>query len=155
MPFPGDVPPAKECYDKIGFLTIQRKALDIMAENGASVLIIAKPSRMRDGLRALLRTIPYLTIVGQADDSLTALKIVTEQHPKLLLLGANLPDDDIQAVLSQTKANWPETRSIVLADNFQRQWIAKAAGADRVLLAGFPPAKFVSTIAELLSWETL
>ena len=126
-----------------------------MAENRASVLIIAKPSRMRDGLRALLRTIPYLTLVGQVDDGLSAIKTMTDQHPTLVLLGANLLDEDIQTVLAQIKARWPETRCIVLVDNVQQQWIAKAAGADSALLVGFPASKFVSTIQELLSWETI
>ncbi len=126
-----------------------------MAENRASVLIIAKPSRMRDGLRALLRTIPYLTLVGQVDDGLSAIKTMTDQHPTLVLLGANLLDEDIQTVLAQIKAKWPETRCIVLVDNVQQQWIAKAAGADSALLVGFPASKFVSTIQELLSWETI
>ena len=126
-----------------------------MAENRASVLIIAKPSRMRDGLRALLRTIPYLTLVGQVDDGLSAIKTMTDQHPTLVLLGANLLDEDIQTVLAQIKARWPETRCIVLVDNVQQQWIAKAAGADSALLVGFPAAKFISTIQELLSWETI
>jgi DNA-binding NarL/FixJ family response regulator len=126
-----------------------------MAENRASVLIIAKPSRMRDGLRALLRTIPYLTLVGQVDDGLSAIKTMTDQHPALVLLGANLLDEDIQTVLAQIKAKWPETRCIVLVDNVQQQWIAKAAGADSALLVGFPASKFVSTIQELLSWETI
>lgn len=126
-----------------------------MAQNRASVLIIAKPSRMRDGLRALLRTIPYLTLVGQVDDGLSAIKTMTDQHPTLVLLGANLLDEDIQTVLVQIKAKWPETRCIVLVDNVQQQWIAKAAGADSALLVGFPASKFVSTIQELLSWETI
>ena len=126
-----------------------------MAENRASVLIIAKPSRMRDGLRALLRTIPYLTLVGQVDDGPSAIKTMTDQHPTLVLLGANLPDEDIQTVLAQIKTRWPETRCIVLVDNVQQQWIAKAAGADSALLVGFPASKFVSTIQELLSWETI
>ena len=126
-----------------------------MAENRASVLIIAKPSRMRDGLRALLRTIPYLTLVGQVDDGLSAIKTMTDQHPTLVLLGANLLDEDIQTVLAQIKAKWPETRCIVLVDNVQQQWIAKAAGADSALLVGFPAAKFINTIQELLSWETI
>jgi DNA-binding NarL/FixJ family response regulator len=80
---------------------------------------------------------------------------MTDQHPTLVLLGANLLDEDIQTVLAQIKARWPETRCIVLVDNVQQQWIAKAAGADSALLVGFPAAKFVSTIQELLSWETI
>lgn len=126
-----------------------------MMKNDASVLLVAKPSRMRDGLRALLRTIPYLKIVGQADDSSSALALVSEQRPTLVLLGANLPNDEVQTVLAQTKAECPEARCIVLADSFQRQWLAEMAGADSVLLTGFPAAKFISIIEKLLSLETI
>ena len=121
----------------------------------ASVLLVAKPSRVRDGLRALLRTIPHLRIVGQAEDSPSARALVSEQRPALVLLGANLPNDEVQIVLAQTKAECPETRCIALVDSSQRQWLAEIAGADSVLLTGFPPAKFVSTIEELLSLETI
>ena len=124
-------------------------------KNNASVLLVARPSRMRDGLRALLRTIPYLKVVGQADDSPSALTIFSEQHPALVLLGANLPSEEVQSVLAQTKAEWAETRCIVLVDSFQQQWLGETAGADSVLLTGFQPAKFVSTIEELLSLETI
>jgi DNA-binding NarL/FixJ family response regulator len=126
-----------------------------MMKNDASVLLVAKPSRMRDGLRALLRTIPHLKIVGQADDSPSALALVAEQRPALVLIGANLPHDEVQAVLTQTKAECPEARCIVLVDSFQRQWLAETAGADSVLLTGFPAAKFVGIIEEMLSLETI
>ncbi len=127
----------------------------MIMKNDASILLVARPSRMRDGLRALLRTIPYLKIVGQADDSLSALAIFSEQRPLLVLLGANLPAEEVQTFLAQTKAEWPETRCIVLVDSFQQQWLAETAGADSVLLTGFPAAKFVNTIEELLSLETI
>jgi len=126
-----------------------------MTKNDASVLLVAKPSRMRDGLRAFIRTIPYLRIVGQADDSPSAQVLVSEQRPALVLLGANLPNDEVQTVLAQTKAECPETRCIVLVDSTQRQWLAEIAGADIVLLTGFPPARFVNTVEELLSMEKI
>ena len=126
-----------------------------MTKNDASVLLVAKPSRMRDGLRAFLRTIPFLKIVGQADDSPSAQALMSEQRPSLVLVGANIPNDEVQTILAQTKAVCPESRCIVFVDSSQRQWLAEMAGADTVLLTGIPLAKFVSTIEELLCLETI
>ena len=39
-----------------------------MTEESTSVLIVAKPTRMREGLRALLMAMPQLEIIGQVDD---------------------------------------------------------------------------------------
>jgi DNA-binding NarL/FixJ family response regulator len=106
---------------------------------------------MRDGLRALLRTVPHLNPIEQADDSLSALEIASRHHPALILLGSNLPDEDIQSVLRKTRTTQPETRCLVLVDNLQQQSLAQAKGADRVLLTGFPTEVFLMTIEELLA----
>jgi DNA-binding NarL/FixJ family response regulator len=91
---------------------------------------------MRDGLRALLRTVPYLNLVEQADDGLSALEIAGRHHPALILLGSNLPAEDIQTVLHQTRATQPAPRCLVLVNNVQQQSLAQAEGADSILLTG-------------------
>lgn len=57
----------------------------------------------------------------------------------------------MQSVLEQMKLRSPPPRCVVLARDAQQQWVAKAAGADSVLLAGFPVAKFFAVIEELLA----
>jgi DNA-binding NarL/FixJ family response regulator len=116
-----------------------------------STLIVARPSRIRDGLRALLKTIPEIEIIDQVDNGPAALKLITHHRPNLVLLDSNLPGGETWTVLQQTKTVRPQTRCIVLADNIQQQWAAKAAGADGTLLNGFPAAKLFATIEGLLS----
>jgi DNA-binding NarL/FixJ family response regulator len=103
-------------------------------------------------LSALLTTIPQLEIVGQADDGFAALKMVAERRPTLILLDSNLPDHEVKAMVNQLKANWPQTRCLVLADNSRQQQAAKSAGADEVLLKGYPAANLLTNIEKLLSF---
>jgi len=115
-----------------------------------SVLIVAKPGRLRDSLKALLRTVTYLDIVDQVDDACAALPLVAQCHPNLLLVGSNLPKSSVATLITTTKTRSPQTRCMVLVDNMDQLWQAKAAGADSVLLAGFPSTTFFSTIEGLL-----
>lgn len=112
-----------------------------------SALIIAKPTRMRDGLRTLLRAIPQIELVIQADDSLSAIKVVMdEQPPAVILLDSYLLDDDLKTAINEAKIKSPQTRWIVLADNLKQQEVAWANGADEVLLAGFSATKLFNSI---------
>ncbi len=124
-----------------------------MVQKNVSALIVAKPSRIRDGIRALLRSVSYIKVIGQVDDASGAMKMVTDYHPTLVLLGSNLPNDEIQAVLKQTKAQQPQTGCIVLANTAQQQGIAKAAGADSVLFAGLSATKFFASIDKILNQQ--
>lgn len=63
------------------------------------ILIIARPSRLRETLRALIATIPQLEIVGQVEGRVAALKMVQEWQPGLLLLDSNLPDNEVEAII--------------------------------------------------------
>ena len=50
----------------------------------------------------------------------------------------------------RAKARWPQARCILLANDVQQHQEAEAAGADAVLLKGFPAARLVATIVGLL-----
>ncbi len=115
-----------------------------------SVFIVAKPGRLRDSLKAMLRTVPYLRIVGQADDDSAALPRLAQLQPDLLLVGSNLPAASVTLLVLAAKSSSPGSRSLVMVDNLEHMWQAKTAGADSVLLAGFPSTTFFSTIDGLL-----
>lgn len=137
-------------------------------------LVAARPGRVRDGLRALLATIPWLKVIGQADDGASALEIVAEHQPALVLLDTNLPGGEpfdggrpvrgrpvhgrpvrthsgAWAVLKQIKARWPQVRCLVLTGNGRQGQTARAAGADGVLIRGFSTAELLTAIERLLS----
>jgi DNA-binding NarL/FixJ family response regulator len=122
-----------------------------MPENRASALIAARPGPLQDGLQALMTAIPQIEIVARADDASAVVRLVTEYRPSLVLLDTSLVGNEAWTMLRQIKAEWPQARCTVLADNVQQQQEATAAGADAVLLKGFPAARLVATIEKLLS----
>ena len=120
-------------------------------EHHSPVLIIAHPGRIRDGLRALLRAIPEIGAILQANDSPSASQIIAEYHPDLVLIDSKLVNSNIQSMPKEIKAMSPHTRCILLVDNLQQQSMADVTGADTVLLSGFSAWEFMVTVEELLS----
>lgn len=118
--------------------------------NGISVLVVAKPSPLRDSLAALLRSIPSITVIQQADDAASALRMIEVDRPVLVLLDAGLPAGQAWSLLRQIKSRWPMTPCIVLTDTQQSRRRAEAAGANRALLKGFPAAKLSLMLEQLL-----
>ena len=116
----------------------------------ASALLAARPGRMRDSLRALLAACPRIGAVDKAGDGAAALRRVAGQRPALLVLDTNLPDGAARKVLGQVRSRWPETRCLVLVESVRGREIAKAAGADRVLVRGFSTSELYVMIGELL-----
>jgi DNA-binding NarL/FixJ family response regulator len=123
-------------------------------DNFAPALIVANPGRIRDSLTTMLRAIPSIETIYQANDAPTASKIIAQHQPSLVLLDSKLANNDIQSVSRQIKTQSPQTRCIVLVDNVQQQWMAKVADADTVLAIGCPATKFFTTVEGLLSQES-
>jgi DNA-binding NarL/FixJ family response regulator len=115
-------------------------------------LIVAKPSQFREGLQAMLTSIPQIKQVSQVDDAPSALRMVAQHYPALVLLDFDLSSSDVLAVtLKQIKATWPQSQCIALVHNEQEYQMAKAAGADVVLMKGVPATKLLTIVKDLLS----
>jgi DNA-binding NarL/FixJ family response regulator len=104
-------------------------------------LVVAKPSSLRDSLVALLRSLPTVATVQQADTAASGLRILETITPGLLLLDASLPGGDAWRLLRNIRTKWPTIRCVVLADNGRLRRRAEAAGADQALLKGYPAAR--------------
>lgn len=118
--------------------------------DGISVLVVASPGPLGDSLAALLRSIPCITRVRQADDAASALRLVQADKPALLVLDAGLSAGQAWALLRQVRSSWPAMPCIVLTDTQQSRRRAEAAGASRALLKGFPAAKLSRMLEQLL-----
>lgn len=115
-------------------------------------LIVAKPSQLREGLQAMLTSIPQLKQVSQVDDVPSALRMVARHSPALVLLDFDLSSSDLLAVtLKQIKATRPQSQCIALVHNEQEYQLAKTAGADVVLMKGVPATQLLAIVKELLS----
>jgi DNA-binding NarL/FixJ family response regulator len=119
------------------------------------VLLVTQPGRIRDGLRALLRTIPQIGTIYQATDGASATQIIAKNHPALVLWESKLFKDDMQHIANRIKTIPPETRCILLIDNLRQQTVAESTGVDTVLLSGFSAWDFLLTVEELLPQKTI
>lgn len=120
-----------------------------------SALIIAPAGRMRDSLRALLKSLPYLTTEVHNGDIEAVERYIENHKPHLILLDATLNSPTLESLLEISRSYWPHTHCIVLAHNVQEQWSARVAGADHVLLTGFSTTTLFNLIDSLLLTEAL
>jgi DNA-binding NarL/FixJ family response regulator len=117
---------------------------------GASALIVAGPGPLRDGLKALVGTMPQIAALDVASDVDLVFGKGFDSHPALVLLDVNLVEDRIWLTVRRAKAKWPRARTIVLVQRVEQQAEAEAAGADVVFLQGLPAGRLVAAIVKLL-----
>jgi DNA-binding NarL/FixJ family response regulator len=122
-------------------------------EDHTPALIVAAPGRLRDSLRVLLRACESITVVGLANDGGDALLQVAQDPPALVLLDANLIATRDGETLRRIKGRWPRVRCLVLAHGVEQERLARAAGADAVLQAGFRAEVLFETIRSLLTGQ--
>ena len=125
---------------------------DVM-KNGKTwlTLIIARPGRLRDGLLALVTTIPQIKIVGLMDYETSVLWMVDRYQPALVVLDCSLFGDEVRSWVEHIKALQPQTQCLVMANSAHQQELAVAGGAGEVLLKGFPATELFSSVERLLA----
>jgi DNA-binding NarL/FixJ family response regulator len=116
-------------------------------------LIATRPGSLQDSLVALMTTMHQVNAVLIAEDGASALRTMAQHRPALVVLELDLPAEERHAVLNEIKTRWPLTRCIALAEDIEQRREAESAGADVVLIKGFPAAGFIAAIEELLSRE--
>jgi CheY-like chemotaxis protein len=126
-----------------------------MPEHVTLALIVAKPGPLRNSLQALMTTVPKIEIVAETDNPSALLRMGETMQPDIVLLDASLSKDDVWAALRRIQKEWSRTRSIVLVEGSQQQQRAQAAGADVVLIQGYPAAGLITAIEELLHSSSL
>ena len=74
-----------------------------------------------------------VVVTGSAGDGLSALSMVREVQPVLLVVDSNLLEDETLSLLKEVKRAWPEVRCLVLVQTPGRKKRVLAAGADVVV----------------------
>ena len=114
-------------------------------------LVVAKPGHFCNGLQSLLRTMPQIEVIAETQDPSVLLRGGTGMHPELVLVDADIFDEDAWIAIAKIKAEYPHTHCVVLTENDLQRQRAQDAGSDLVLPKGFPAAKLVALIENLLS----
>ncbi len=117
-----------------------------------SVLVVDDHPVVRHGLVAMLRYAPDLEVLGEAADGATALRLLGELRPDVVLLDLRLPQLSGVEVMQQARGLGLVTRFLVLTTYDTDEYIgpALAAGAQGYLLKDSPPEDLLRAIRSLM-----
>lgn len=98
------------------------------------ILVVDDSKVVRNAIRAVLQNQPELTICGEADDGVAAIKKAKELKPDLILLDVAMPNLNGAAAASILKRTLPKT-PIILFTMYEKavDALASAIGVDIVL----------------------
>jgi DNA-binding NarL/FixJ family response regulator len=115
-----------------------------------TVLIVIEPGPFRESLQLFLATITQVEMVSHVGDALSALKLVMDYQPQLVILDAGLPGNGVLPLIRWIKAKGIPTQCFVFANDVCQQKKAQDAGADAVFLKGFPAVELFEMIKPLV-----
>jgi DNA-binding NarL/FixJ family response regulator len=91
-----------------------------------TVILADDHAIVRHGLRALLETEPGLSLIGEADDGLTAVRLVEQLKPDILIVDLMMPGLSGLEVMRQVRKCSPQTRIIVLSMHANEAYVLEA-----------------------------
>jgi DNA-binding NarL/FixJ family response regulator len=104
--------------------------------------------RARKGLRVLLAHQPEVDLVGEAADVLTAMDMVQDHQPDVVLMDTHMPPLDGLEATRRIKESWPEIWIILTSMVAAHRAAALSAGADMFLVKGCPTEDLLAAILD-------
>jgi DNA-binding NarL/FixJ family response regulator len=86
-----------------------------VASEPVTVVLVDDHVLMREGLREILETQPDVFVVGEAGDSATAIAVVAQHQPRVVLLDVEIPGGDVTETVSTLRRLAPGTEIIILS----------------------------------------
>jgi DNA-binding NarL/FixJ family response regulator len=112
------------------------------------IMIVEDHSIVRQGLIALLRTVPDFVIVAEAGDGRKAIEMYRQHQPDITLMDLRLPLMNGVDAIGRIRIDFPQARIIVLTtfDGDEDIYRALQAGARGYLLKGMSSDELVEAI---------
>lgn len=108
-----------------------------MAES-IRIMVVDDHHIVRQGLVALIRTVPDMQVVAEASDGVQAIELFRTHRPDVTLMDLRLPNKNGVDAILQIREEFPDARVIVLTtfDGDEDIYRAMQAGAKGYLLKG-------------------
>jgi len=121
------------------------------------LLLVDDHALFRMGMRGLLERKPDFLIVGEADDSRSAIDLALETSPDIILMDLTLPSPGGIETTQRIKRELPSVGIIVLAQNEEEDALFDAikAGAAAFILKDVGPDDLVTIIRRVSDGEYL
>jgi DNA-binding NarL/FixJ family response regulator len=119
-------------------------------DNKLSILIVARPGSLRNGLLDLASTISPDCQIDVVDSRGNALHTAERLKPNVILIHAGQSEREPRLTPAEFKHSLPDTRCIVIAHDVQQQASVNFAGADAVILEGTAPEDLIRQIERFI-----
>jgi DNA-binding NarL/FixJ family response regulator len=121
-----------------------------MREQDTATLIVARPGPLRDGVEALLASVPRIRVTGKVGSIESALGEAAAHSIDLLLVDGSFPEEEIRRLLARCLAAADGVRAIVIANTARQAQRAQGLEVDAVFVTGRPAHQFVGMVEGLL-----
>jgi DNA-binding NarL/FixJ family response regulator len=120
------------------------------------VIICDDQAIVRDGLEMLLKLEPDIEVVGIAEEGATAVEMVAQEAPDLVLMDLKMPIMNGVEATRQIRTKHPEVKVLVLTTYDDDEWVLDAiqAGASGYLLKDTPRDEVVKAIRGTVAGKT-
>jgi len=121
------------------------------------VLVVDGHTVSRAGLRHLLESYPDLHVIGEAADGVQAVSETLELGPQVVLMDAQLPNNQSMEALKQIKQLNLETRVLLLSAQEREEYLYETlrAGADGYVLKNIAPDELAHAVRAVARGEVL
>jgi DNA-binding NarL/FixJ family response regulator len=120
------------------------------------VIICDDQAIVRDGLAMLLKLEPDIAVVGIAEDGATAVEMVAQETPDLVLMDLKMPIMNGSEATRQIRTKYPQVKVLVLTTYEDDEWVFDAiqAGASGYLLKDAPRDEVLKAIRGTVAGKT-
>ena len=126
-------------------------------ESRITIVVVDDHPVVRNGLVALLRTIPGLEVVGEAADGEAAVRVVEEHAPDVVLMDVRMPGMGGIEATRRIREQRPGCRVLILTmhDDDATVFTAMKAGAQGYLLKEAEQADIVRAVHGVVAGEAI
>ena len=113
------------------------------------VCLVSLPGLVQEATRAALMSLEDVTLVGIISGALSATALLPQLQPDLLVVDANLPEEEVEALLRWTKEHTPGLPCVVMTMTSQQRDLALSWGADAAIQRGRLFGQLETTLSQL------
>ncbi|QFG20269.1 response regulator transcription factor [Actinomadura sp. WMMB 499] len=86
-----------------------------MVPESTTVVVVDDHDLFREGLKEILHASDGIKVVGEAGDSATAVEVVGERRPHVVLLDIEIPGEEVTQTVRRMRRASPDTQVIILS----------------------------------------